>query len=116
MCSAPGNPMFLEALQINLERRKMGIKNIYLLGPETYFHGVTKAMTGEMIQVQPSSEVFAKLRNMLEITGFTVTYRENPPYNTIMYRPENEQIDFDHEEQKRNFYAKCELKHWTGDW
>lgn len=116
MCSAPGNPMFFEALNINLERRKMGIKNTYLLGPQTYFHGVTKAMTGEMIPSQAKPEVFVLLRNMIKASGFTVTYQESPPYNTIMYRPENEQIDFNHEEQKRDFYAKRESKHWTGEW
>jgi len=114
MCSAPGNPMFLEALNINLERRRQGCKDVYLLGPQTYFHGITKAMTGEMIQPEPG--IFENLRRMLNSSGFAVTYREHPPYQTIMYRPENPQIDFDHEAMKRYFYAKCNLKHWTGDW
>lgn len=116
MCSAPGNPMFLEALKLNLERRRAGTRNIYLLGPQTYFHGITLAMTGQMFQIQPGKEVFETLRNMIRASGFIVTYKEHPPYQTIMYRPENEQINFDHEAMKRDFYAKCNLKHWTGDW
>jgi len=116
MCSAPGNPMFLEALNMNLERRRTGCTNVYLLGPETYFHGVTKAMTGEAMRIQPGQENFSKLRHLIEESGFIVTYQETPPYNTIMYRPENEQVDFDHEAMKRDFYAKSNLKHWTGDW
>jgi len=116
MCSAPGNPMFLEALHINLERRRAGCKNVYLLGPQTYFHGITKVMTGEMIQTQPGNDIFDKLRKMIDDSGFIVTYRERPPYHTIMYRPEKEQINFDHEEMKRDFYRKNELNHWTGDW
>jgi hypothetical protein len=116
MCSAPGNPMFYEALMFNLARRREGCRDVYLLGPQTYFHGVTKAMTGKPIQIQPKPEIFDGLRQMVNESGFIVTYRETPPYNTIMYRPENPQIDFDHEAMKRDFYAKSNLKHWTGDW
>ena len=116
MCSAPNNPMFLEALIINLERRRNGCRDIFLLGPQTYFHGITKVMTGQMIKTQPGQKIFESLRYMINQSGFIVTYRENPPYDTIMYRPENKQIDFDHELMKRDFYAKYNLKHWTGDW
>jgi hypothetical protein len=116
MCSAPGNPIFLETLNINLERRRSGCRNVYLLGPQSYFHGITKAMTGKIIETKPDLKTFSALRHMLIESGFTVTYKEHPPYNTIMYRPENTQINFDHEAMKRDFYAKCDLKHWTGDW
>jgi len=116
MCSAPGNPMFLETLKLNLERRRMGDDSVYFLGPETYFHGITKVMTGEMLQVRPGPAVFQGLREMIEESNFIVTYRETSPYNTIIYRPENEQIEFDHEEQKRDFYAKCGMRHWTNEW
>lgn len=116
MCSAPGNPIFLETLKLNLERRRMGINNVYHLGPETYFHGVTKTMTGEEINSRPGPELFQTLREMIESSGFIITYRETPPYNTIIYRPENEQITFNHEAQKRDFYASCNLRHWTNEW
>ena len=116
MCSAPENPMFVEALTINLERRREGYRDVYLLGPQTYFHGITKAMTGQMIQIQPGEETFSYLRSLIFKSGFIETYQETPPYNTIMYRPENSQIDFNHETMKRDFYSKCGLKHWTGDW
>ena len=111
MCSAPNNPMFLEALKLNLERRRAGIRNVYLLGPQTYFHGVTKAMTGRTIDTRPDKNTFDVLRKMISNSGFMVTYQENPPYDTIMYRPENQQIDFDHEEMKRDFYSKLGMKH-----
>jgi len=116
MCSAPGNPIFYEALQLNLHRRRLGIRDIYLLGPQTYFHGVTKVLIGQMLQLQPSNEEFERLRSIINETGFIETYKENPPYHTIMYRPEKEQIDFDHEEMKRDFYKRNAVNHWTGDW
>jgi hypothetical protein len=115
MCSAPGNPIFLETLNINLERRRRGCRDVYLLGPQTYFHGITKMMTGEMIQIQPPAEVFEKLREMINQCGFITTYKEKPPYDTIMYRP-GSTLEFDHEQMKRDFYNKSKLNHWTGDW
>lgn len=116
MCSAPGNPVFAQALAINLDRRRAGMRNVYLLGPQTYFHAITLCLTGEMIQPQPDSEVFEKLREMIAQSGFIETYREHPPYETIVYRPENPQVDFDHETEKRRFYAESGIQHWTGDW
>ena len=116
MCSAPNNPMFREALNLNLQRRKSGIKDIYLLGPQTYFHGITTIMTGQMVQIQPGNEIFEKLRNIIYDSGFIVTYVETPPQKTILYRPENVQIDFDYELEKKNFYLKYEVGHWTNVW
>jgi mannosyltransferase OCH1-like enzyme len=116
MCSAPYNPIFMETFKLNMERRKSGHKNTYFLGPQTYMHGVTKALFGEIIDVNPTIEVFTEIRKALKTLPFISTYREEPPYNTIIYQPKNTQVNFDHEEQKRNFYASCKLKHWTGDW
>ena len=116
MCSAPHNPIFMETFKLNMERRKSGYKNTYFLGPQTYMHGVTKALFGEIIDVNPTIEVFTEIRKALKTLPFISTYREEPPYNTIIYQPKNTQVNFDHEEQKRNFYASCKLNHWTGEW
>lgn len=116
MCSAPGNPVFLEALKLNLERRRHGSDNVYFLGPQTYFHAITKAMTGQIIETRPSIEKFQSLRAMLNQSGFIITYKEKPPYSNILYRLENGSVDFCHETMKRDFYSKCNLHHWTGDW
>lgn len=116
MCSSPGNPIYLETLKLNLERRYQGVTDIYLLGPQTYMHGVTKTLFGEMIPASPGVETFNQIRNYLNSVGFVTTYREDTHFNTIMYRPENKQIDFDFLEMKKDFYWKCGLKHWDGDW
>jgi hypothetical protein len=41
-------------------------------------------------------------------------YREDPPMNTVVYNDDGSIKD--HEELKRDFYAKSGLKHWTGEW
>ena len=40
MCSAPNNPIFKTAIDINLGKRRLGERNVYLLGPQTYFEAV----------------------------------------------------------------------------
>lgn len=116
MCSAPSNPIFLETLKLNLERRFKGSTSIYFLGPQTYFHGVTKSLTGKIIDVNPGKEEFNSLRELIDRSGFMMTYKETSVYDTILYRREGEQINFDHEIEKRRFYAEQGLKHWTQEW
>jgi mannosyltransferase OCH1-like enzyme len=117
MCSAPGNPAFLETLKMNLSRRKGPYgNNIYYLGPQTYMHGITKTLFGQIMDVNPGQELFHEIRKALDDLSFVSTYREEPPHNLVTYRPEFSQIDFDHEKMKREYYAKNRLQHWTGDW
>lgn len=116
MCSAPQNPVFVEALDINLNRRRYGVSDTYLLGPVSYFHAVTKSLTGQMIQHSPDFKTFEVLREVLSQFSFIKTYQEKPPYDTILYRKENGIVEFDHEIEKRNFYAQCNLRHWTNEW
>jgi mannosyltransferase OCH1-like enzyme len=116
MCSAPNNPIFLETFKLVMQRRRSGNKNTYSLGPQTYMHGVTKALFGFMIETSAGPVVFNEIRKELSKHSFIRTYREDPPYNTVLYRLENERINFDHEEMKRNFYALSGLKHWTNEW
>lgn len=116
MCSAPQNPIFLETFKLIIERRREGHRSTYFLGPQTYMHGVTKALFGAMIDVNPGVNIFNDMRKELASYSFIATYREDPPYNTILYRQKNKQIEFDHEEMKRDFYALCNIKHWTNEW
>lgn len=116
MCSAPNNPIFLETFKLVMDRRKAGHANTYFLGPQTYMHGVTKALFGNIIDVNAGPGVFGEIRKELANHSFIKTYREDPPYHTILYRPENQQIEFDHELMKRDFYTSFNIKHWTNEW
>lgn len=116
MCSAPNNPIFLETFKLVMDRRKAGHTNTYFLGPQTYMHGVTQALFGNIIDVNAGPGVFGEIRKELANHSFIKTYREDPPYHTILYRPENQQIEFDHELMKRDFYTSFNIKHWTNEW
>ena len=116
MMSAPGNPIFSETLYLNLKRRYEGIDSIYFLGPQTYMHGIIKAMFGTEIDINSKDYNLNDIREMLKEVDFIETYREVPPMHTIIYRPESKQIDFDHETEKRNFYKQSNTNHWTNIW
>lgn len=113
MLSAPGNPIHLKTLELNMQRRKEGQVNIYFLGAQTYMHAITICLMGEMINTDPGEDVFKIIRDKIEQASFLQTYRENIPYKTMVFRGE---VDFDHEAEKRKLYADYGLRHWSGDW
>lgn len=116
MCSAAGNPIYLKTIELVLSRRRDGHENIYFLGPQTYMHGITSTILGEIVDVSPDIKTFNEIRSILNQMPFIQTYREHPVYDTVIYRKENKQIDFDYELEKQKFYHEYNIKHWTNVW
>ena len=113
MCSAPNNPAFATAIEMQSYRRKQGHKSVYYLGPQTYMHAVTQTLTGTIIDSNPGPEIFDNLRHIMAEMPFISTYREFPPQDTIVFR---NSIPFDHESMKKDMYKEFNIKHWTGEW
>tara|TARA_R110002153_G_scaffold34856_5_gene103819 strand:+ start:4442 stop:5158 length:717 start_codon:yes stop_codon:yes gene_type:complete len=115
MMSAPGNPVFYHAVHLYLERMRVYPDNVYLLGPQSYMHAVGWVLVNDSsIGDNPSQANLMKLRKSMDSHEGIVTYREELPYNTIIYR--GGETDTDHEDMKRDFYAKSGITHWTGSW
>lgn len=114
MMSEPKNPIFEETLKLNIERRNGGCDNLYYLGAQTYLHAIMKCSYGKIIEQNEKNII--RMREDFAMTNFIRTYREDPPYNTIIFRPDISKATFDHEVEKRKFYAENNIKHWTGDW
>lgn len=114
MMTAPQNPVYSTAIHLYLQRLQEGHNNIYFLGPQTYMHAITLVVMGKMINTDPGVEVFDRIRETMDAAGFIKTYREDPPYNTIVYR--EGALGLNWEQEKRKFYAEAGLKHWSGDW
>jgi mannosyltransferase OCH1-like enzyme len=114
MISEEKNPIFKIAIEMQIERRWAGNKSTYFLGPQTYMHAVTKALTNEIINTNPGKNTMDFLRKQIKDSGFLDTYTENSPYDTYLFR--NEQVYFDHEVEKRKLYAEYNIKHWTNEW
>lgn len=122
MMSAPQNPIYLKTIEMILTRRKMGIKETYVLGPQTYMHSVTSVLCGVEINSNPGLEIFSKIRSTIESYPFIKTYREIPPYDTILYkhneltfRKDDSKIT-DWQKLKEMFYHSYGLRHWSNEW
>jgi hypothetical protein len=76
-------------------------------------HAVTLVLCGEMIDTNPGVEKMQFIRGKIEELPFAKTYREVPFDDMIIYKG-TEGIKL--EEIKRDFYAKENVKHWTGEW
>ena len=84
LASAPGNPLFLRAIQLNIARRRLGWRDIYALGPATYQDAVAEVLLG----VKPGRSstnhqkyIARALRAAIARVpdGLIVTSRESPP-------------------------------------
>lgn len=109
----PNNPIQLQTIELIMQRRYEGHKNVFFLGPQTYMNAVTKVLFGGMIHTNPGVEKFAEMRKYLEQISFIKTYREHPPHDTVLYRSDDK---LDWEKLKKDFYADANIKHWSGDW
>lgn len=114
MMTAPGNPAFANTITLYLSRRKDGHTNVYFLGPQTYMHGVTYTICGQSVDTNPGKEEFDKIRSRIAEMPFIKTYRETPPYDTMLYKGDVTSESW--EAMKRGFYAENKIKHWTGEW
>lgn len=114
MMSAPENPIYSATIQLIIQRKWEGHKNTYYLGPQTYMHGITKVLMGEIINSNPGKEKFGEIRKVISQMSFLTTYRETGPGDLITNRSNTTEEEY--EKQKRAFYAEFGVKHWTGEW
>ncbi len=114
MISASGNPIHKRAIELNLERRRAGETNLYMLGPITYFHAATECLLGYQLDRSPPPEELRNLKAALEAMGERVhTEREEPPFQTMLFKGS---AIMDYEDAKMELYRRCGLRHWSGAW
>lgn len=111
MCSAPENPIFLRAIELNLTRRRQGQTRTYYLGPQTYMHAVTEVLLGQQVDTNPGPETFDLIRSELAKYPFIKTYRETLPADTIVYQGDLDLQDL--EQYKKQLYQHYQVTHWT---
>lgn len=114
MMTAPSNPAFANVIKLYFERRFAGYGNVFFLGAQTYMHGITHSLVGEMINTDPGKEKFDWLREKINDAGFIRTYRESLPNDTVIYKGGISTQEW--ESMKRSFYANSDVKHWTNEW
>lgn len=115
MLSAPGNPIYQRAIELNLERRRQGCSDILSLGSITYFHAVTEYVYGTPLQRDPGVDIMAELRRTLAECEGTQTHRETPPEQGITFKRDPSTWKTGNGESKDAFYARCATRHWMID-
>jgi mannosyltransferase OCH1-like enzyme len=113
MISAPGNPIYKYALELNFMRRHNGCDDIMTLGAATYFHAVTKYITGIPMERYPSSDqveiILDKIKNYKHIE----TYIEDSTFNTLTYDKNNATVLQGNGLDKDAFYKESDVTHWA---
>lgn len=107
MLSQPGHDIHKRALSINLARRKEGCTDVLSMGPIAYFHAATTVLLGSPVDRWPPAEVLQRLRALINEEPTLMTYREEPPWNTFLYRGVPRVDD------KDAFYNHSQVAHWT---
>jgi len=110
--SCSNNPIYKEVLDLNLMRRRSGVNNIYYLGAQTYMHGITKHIFGNMIDTNPGSAIFSKIKNELSKISFIQTYTEFLPHDTFVYQHDESTYKIGNGKTKKQFYQEFNVKHW----
>lgn len=106
MVSCPGHAIHRTALILNLSRRKEGCTDVLSMGPITYFHAATTVLLGAPLDRWPSAADMQKLRDIIAADNRLHTYREEPQWNTFVYRGEPLVNDRD------AFYQHSTVNHW----
>lgn len=112
MLSAPGNPIYRNAVRAWLARRRDGHDSIYFLGAQTYMHVITHTFFDTIIDTNPGEEVFDRMRRAINAVPGLKCIEEDPPHRTVIH----DSFAGNWEQMKRDFYAQNGLHHWTGEW
>lgn len=105
--SCSQNIIHKKAIELNLERRRNKVTDLYYLGPTTYMHAVTEVLLGKQLNRKPSMDNVILLRKLIDNCKYLKTYRETPFFNTILYQGKSLQMD------KNIMYKNENVKHWS---
>lgn len=114
MISEPNNILFRNTIDMYMHRRRLGYTHTYFLGAQTYMHAITYTFFGKMIDINPGEQIFDDIIKEINKSKDIMTFEENPPYHTFLYR--GNEIKEDWKTLKKQLYKDYNMKHWTGEW
>ena len=88
--SSPGNPAIGSCIALQIQRRQEGHRDVFFLGPCTWMNAVTKSLFGTAIDIDPGILAFEDIRSKILEVSFIKTFREQLPYDTIVYKHDPE--------------------------
>ena len=75
-------------------------------------HAVTQMICGKLINTNPGPEAFEHIRSAAAGFPFICMYRENGPYDTVIYRPTGQDPPVNFELAKQELYKSYGIVHW----
>ena len=112
--SCSKNIILKHAIDLNLITRKNNPSTkILSLGPESYFKAITEILISKQLNKNPSYDDILILREIINNSKSIKTYREEPPFNNILYNHKKNDEYFDFGFHKNLMYNNENIKHWT---
>ena len=113
--TAPHNPIFHYALELNLRRRRCGWTDILTLGPITYFQAATHYIYGFPLLRRPQDPTLQELISIIDGSPYISTYLEEPPRDTLIFKFDQSSWNNGNGGSKDDLYKESGVKHWTED-
>lgn len=114
MISCKNNPIFKKAIEYNLKGRYwINPRGVFHLGPPIYMRAVTEVVFGERKRRKPGSDVMENYRNLLHNSRYFQTYKENLPFDSLIYKGDENILQKGHEYTKEEFYKAQNTVHWS---
>ena len=100
--SAPGNPMYSLAANLNVQRRRQCRQHggnvwvpdgapeairciVFDLGPTTYMHAISQCLTGKQVRRGDHGYNAAVQRRVVELSPLLTVVAEQPPFDTVLF-------------------------------
>jgi hypothetical protein len=116
--SCKNNPIFFNAIKMNLNRRKFNPNcEIYYLGPTTYMNAVTLSLCGVIYNETPGLQKFNYLRLLLSNSKYFQTFREEDGgcdgyHRTLIYNHKLLNKNVSTIKDKLCLYNEYNIKFW----
>ena len=115
LISAPQNPLFKYALELNLQARRCKVTKLGYLGPTLMFAAFTELLIGIRLPQHPSQNEWNLLHNAIhELHPFCVLIHDSPcdPASHALFNEGEGLSCYDLQESKQYFYETDKVKHW----
>jgi len=107
-------PHIKRAIELNLQRRKEGCKDVLSLGPVSYFHAITETYLNRQYPRFLERKQFQVVKDIIDSNEGFKCFPEYPP-KTILFDPLREAWKKGNGGSRDDFYQECNTSHWTND-
>lgn len=114
MISSKKNPVFEKAIEYNLAGRYLiNPRGVFYLGPPIYMRAITEVVFGERKPRNPGSSIMENYRSLLQNSKHFQTYKEDPPYDSLVFKYDESTFQKGNGLDKEQFYDSENIAAWN---